>query len=435
MTHPLTEVMTDQQTLIQTQFVERRFFWQKVAGKAFVCIGARRSGKTTFLFQIIHELRQSGIDPRQTLYLNFFDDRFQPLRHEGFSQLMDVVWELDPFLHGKKLYLFLDELQEILEWEPFVERLLREGHHVFITGSSAKLLSKEIATQMRGRALSWEMFPFAWDEFLKLKNVKKSDLGSQGQAKLRLALKAYMQEGGFPEVINKTPSLRTKIHQEYFHTMLYRDVIERHDVRHPRAVQDLGYRLLSQFATLYTVNRLTASLRSLGHKVDKNFVSSCLEWFEDCYFFFSVRIFDHSLQKQLVNPKKIYCIDHAMPASIVNVEQNQLGQVVENMVFIYLRRLGYQISYYRTASGKEVDFIIQKHGQRLQAIQVCFDMTAVATAEREISALQDCLQEQKLKMGFIIVGQMPKRPTIKLSKNIRILSLQDVLLNEQIFND
>ena len=202
---------------------------------------------------------------------------------------------------------------------------------------------------MRGRALSWELFPFSLREFLDFRGIgSEGALSTRRRLLIRKGFEEYWERGGFPEVAGVSNELRIRIHQEYFHTILYRDLVERHDVAHPRAVADLTHRLVDSVACLYTVNSLTGYLKALGHRVPKSAVSEYLEWFEDAYFLFTVRIFDASLARRNTNPKKIYCIDHALVASVSAQILINSGHLLENLVFVTLRRRHQEISYYKT---------------------------------------------------------------------------------------
>src|SRR3989304_2552900 len=278
--------------------VPRRLQVETVPGKATVCIGVRRSGKSTYMYQIIQRLYQSGVKRENILYINFFDDRLHNLQQEGVGLIADAYYLLYPEKKNTEtVYCFFDEIQSVPGWEPFVDRLMRtEKCEVFLTGSSARMLSKEIATQMRGRALSWEMFPFSFREFLDYKGIQGlGTLSTKKRLFVQKAFEEYWETGGFPEVAGIGRNLRIKIHQEYFHAILFRDLVERHDISHPKAEIDLAHWLIENTASLYSVNSLTGYLKSLGHKAPKSAVSNYLEWFEDAYFLFTVRIFDASL--------------------------------------------------------------------------------------------------------------------------------------------
>jgi predicted AAA+ superfamily ATPase len=306
--------------------------------------------------------------------------------------------------NSETVYCFFDEIQSVSGWEPFVDRLMRtEKCEIYITGSSAKMLSKEIATQMRGRALSWEMFPFSFREFLDYKGIEKEDsLSTKKRLIVQKAFEEYWETGGFPEVLGLSRSLRIKIHQEYFHTILFRDLVERHDISHPKAVTDLAHRLIDNTASLYSGNSLTRYLKLLGHRVPKTAVSDYLEWFEDAYFLFTVRLFDASAARRDSNPKRIYCIDHAMVTSVASGVLVNSGHLLENLVFTALRRLCPQISYYKTKTGREVDFIVPTSGKTRILIQACESLTDTQTRKREITALNEAMAELKIKTGTIV---------------------------------
>ena len=279
----------------------------------------RRSGKSTYLCQVITRLLDRGVPAQNILYLNFFDDRLHDLRHDTLGLITEAYFSLYPEEKGPEtVYCFFDEIQTVAGWESFVDRLMRtERVEVYLTGSSARMLSREIATQMRGRALSWEMFPFSFREFLDYKGVNTPvALSTKNRLLVQRAFDQYWDTGGFPEVAGLDRRLRIKVHQEYFHAILFRDLIERHDVSHPKAVSDLAHRLVNNTASLYSVNALTGYLKSLGHNAPKSAVSDYIEWFEDAYFLFTVRIFDASLARSNTNPKKIYCVDHALVTSV-----------------------------------------------------------------------------------------------------------------------
>ena len=392
--------------------VPRRLRIKTVRGKATICIGVRRSGKSTFMFQIIQRLLDSGVSRQNILYLNLFDDRLHNLRADNLNLITEAYYSIYPEKkNAEKVYYFFDEVQETPGWEPFVDRLMRtEQCEVYLTGSSAKMLSKEIATQMRGRALSWEIFPFSFREFLDYKEIENDGpFSTKKRLLIQKAFDEYWETGGFPEVASLDHHLKIKIHQEYSHTIMFRDLIERHDVSHPKAVTDLAHRLIDNISSLYSINSLTGYLKSLGHKAPKSAVSNYLEWFEDAYFLFTVRIFDSSLTRSNANPKKIYCIDHALVTSVASGILVNSGHLLENLVFTAIRRLHPEIYYYRTRTGKEVDFIVPKRGRPRILIQVCESLAEPQTRKREKSALIEAMAELGLKTGTIVTRNESER--------------------------
>jgi predicted AAA+ superfamily ATPase len=412
----LKRIILDFQELRLAPGVRRRLEIQPVPGKASICIGVRRSGKSTYLQQVMQRLEDAGVSRRNILYLNFFDDRLHPLVELGPGPVLDAYFSLFPEKKGtEKIYCFFDEIQAVPNWEPFIDRVLRtENCDIWLTGSSARMLSREIATQMRGRALSWELFPFSFREFLDAGNLKSG--GTLSTRERLLAQKAfgeYWECGGFPETLKLSAALRVKIHQEYFHAVLFRDLVERHDIAHPRAVADLARQLMDNVASLHSVNSLTGTLKARGHKAPKSAVADYLEWFEDAYFLFTVRKYDASLNKSNANPKKIYCIDHAMVTSVASGVLVNSGHLLENLVFTSLRRSFPQIFYYKTRSAKEVDFLVlAEQGKRL-LVQVCETLADPKTRKRELGALAEAMQELGLTHGSIVTRN--EEETVRLA--------------------
>lgn len=401
----LRELILDFQDAELATGVPRHIKVTPISGKATVCIGARRSGKSTFMFQLMQRLLDTGVPRQNILYLNFFDDRLHGLQHDRLGIILEAYFSLYPEKkNAQKIYCFFDEIQVVAGWEPFVDRLMRtEKCEVYITGSSAQMLSREIATQMRGRALSWEMFPFSFREFLSFKGVEgDGPLSTKKRLLVQKAFTEYWGTGGFPEVTGLDRQLRIRTHQEYFNAMLFRDLIERHDISHPKAVADLAHWLVDNTASLYSVNNLTGYLKSLGHKAPKSAVSDYLEWFEDAYFLFTVRIFDASLARANTNPKKIYCIDHALVTSVSSGILVNSGHLLENLVFTALRRITSNIFYFRSKGGREVDFIAQMQDQSRMLVQVCESMADPQTRKREVAALSEAMAELKLPSGNIV---------------------------------
>jgi len=278
-----------------------------------------------------------------------------------------------------------------------------EKCQIYLTGSSAQMLSKEIATQMRGRALSWEIFPFSFREFLDYKGMESlGPLSTKKRLLVQKAFEEYWETGGFPEVAGFSRNLRIKTHQDYLQAILFRDLVERHDISHPKAVSDLAHWLLDHTGSLYSVNSLTGYLKSLGHKAPKSAVSDYLQWFEDAYFLFTVRIFDASLARSQTNPKKIYCIDHAMVVSVSSGILVNSEHLLENLVFTALRRLHPEIYYYKTRSGREVDFIVPKRNHQRMLVQVCESLAEPQTRKRELGALSEAMSELGLTSGTIV---------------------------------
>jgi len=412
MLETIKAIILDFQEAVLETGVPRRLDLQAVPGKAAVCIGVRRGGKSTFMFQIVRKLLDAGVSRENILYLNFFDDRLHGLQQVGLGMVTEAYYSLHPEKkNAEKVYCFFDEIQAVPGWEAFVDRLLRtELCEVYLTGSSAQMLSREIATQMRGRALAWELFPFSFREFLDSRGVEcAGELSTKGRLLVQKAFEEYWETGGFPEVVGLDRRLRVKVHQEYLQAILFRDLVERHDVPHPRAVADLAHWLIDNVASTYSVNRLTGYLKSLGHKVPKASVSDYLAWMEDAYFLFSVRLFDASVARSQTNPKKIYCIDHALVGSVSSGVLVNSGHLLENLAFTALRRAHAEVFYHKTASGREVDFLVRPEGGGRTAVQVCQSLADPQTRKRELAALDEAMAELGLTSATIVTRAEDER--------------------------
>lgn len=421
-------ILDFQKTEIEN-FVVRDFEFYPVNKKAMICIGVRRCGKSTLLSQITQDLIKKGVNRENILFINFFDDRIAELRKIGPATVLDVYFSLFPEKKNKeKIYCFFDEIQETANWEMFVERILRtEICEVYITGSSAKMLSKEIATEMRGRSLSYELFPFSFREFLSLRNIPAQIKTTKEKMTVAKTFEEYFDKGGFPETTDLPKNTKIRIHQEYFKSILFHDIIERFNVSNPQAVVSLATRLLTSISSLYSINRLTEYMKSTGIKTTKDFVSTALGWFEDCYFLFSVQIFDKSIARRNVNMKKIYCIDHSLVNSIDPNVSEKKGYLLENLIFSAIRRKSSKIFYYRTSLGKEVDFYWFDEKKKDHLVQVSLEMKSDKTLKREVSALYEAMNETGTK--GVVVTFNEKRAIKFEDRTIEIVPAWEYILN------
>jgi predicted AAA+ superfamily ATPase len=425
----LKELILDFHGEILETGVKRHLKYDIVKEKAFVCIGVRRCGKSTLLYQIIETLEDQGVKRENIVYINFFDDRLTEVKYGNLALIMEAYYSIYPEKKSvEEVYCFFDEIQEAENWEPFVERIMRtEKCSVFISGSSAKMLSREVATQMRGRSLAWELFPFSFTEFADYKKVDYHKLSSRNRLLLKKCFNEYFQKGGFPEVRNLSDKLRIKVHQEYYKTILHRDVIERFDAIHPRAVLHAAYRLISSSASLYSINRVTEYLKSFGYKISKGFVSACIDWFQDVYFLHSVKLFSPSVAKQNVNVKKIYCVDHSLTTSVSPAILANRGHLLENLIFMHLRQRTEELYYYRTGKGQEVDFIWLDTLNIKNLVQVAFTINDPQTKKRETSSILQAMDELSIQKSTIVT--MDDEETIELDgKKINIIPAWKYLL-------
>jgi predicted AAA+ superfamily ATPase len=365
-------------------------------GKIKVVIGMRRSGKTYFLYQQILDLIAQNVPQSSILYLNFEDDRLLPLDIEKLARLVDAFYSLFPENHDRKCYLFLDEIQNIENW-PIIIRRFHDSKNVeiFLTGSSAKLLSKEIATGLRGRSIATEIWPYSFSEFKYAKQFQlENQLYSQkNRDLLKQIFEQYLSSGGFPEVLNYEPNVRQQTLQDYVDIVIFRDIIERHDIKNPSIVKYMILSMLHNIGTPFSIHKFYNDLKSQGYSIGKDSLYEYLDYIEDAYLSFAIPLYDRSIRKVQANPKKIYAIDPAIARALTLDYENDLGKLFENIIYLELRRLGLKIDYYFTKERYEVDFLTHTAQGKKKLFQVAWDIQDPKTKEREERALFAAMKE------------------------------------------
>lgn len=378
----------------------------RLTGKIDTIIGMRRTGKTYFLYQIMKEYLASGIPKSSLLYINFDDERLYPMTATDLHHITDTFYRLFPENKDKQCYLFFDEIQNMPGWEQFVRRILdTEKVQMVLTGSSAKLLSREISTSLRGRSISTEIFPFSFHETLIYEgNYTGSSHrpGAKQRALLQNRFRNFLIKGGFPEVQNIDDPLRLRILQEYVDVVILRDVVERYQIGNIQPLRALIRHLLSSPATLFSINRFHNDLRSQGIACGKNTLHEFLEYISDAYLFYQVLIHSRSERARRVNLRKIYAIDTGLVTAFMHRPGSDWGQLLENAVFMELRRHYRTIEYYRTVSGFEVDFIATADSDEQILCQVSFELNNSATRKREVRALTEAMKETGIRQSTII---------------------------------
>jgi uncharacterized protein len=383
--------------------------------KIKVAIGMRRAGKTYFLYQQILKMIDEGVHQTAILYINFEDDRLLPLNEQKLAKLVDAFYALYPENHDRKCYLFFDEIQNVTNW-PIVIRRLHDTKHaeIFLTGSSAKMLSKEISTSLRGRSLAIEIWPYSFDEFLLAKRspIDRTLYDKKTQDRLRQTFHNYLSEGGFPEIISFDPDVKQKTLQEYLDIVIYRDIIERHNIKNPTLIKYMILSMIHNVGRPFAVNKFYNDAKSQGYQIGKDVLYEYAEHIEDAYLAFPVAVYDKSIRKTQTNPKKLYAIDPGMIRALTLDYESDLGRLFENIVFLDLKRLGCEINTYLTSERYEIDFLAQMPRGHKKFFQVAWDMEDPATMEREERALQKGMKELKID-GEIITLDSYLRKGIK----------------------
>jgi predicted AAA+ superfamily ATPase len=379
----------------------------EIKGKADVVIGMRRAGKTWFCFQKIKDLLAAGIRKEQILYLNFEDDRLLAFSIHHFQEVLDVYYAKFPENRETGAYFFFDEIQRVTDWEMFIRRLLdTENVQIYLTGSSSKLLSTEIATGLRGRSLTVEIFPFSFVEFLRFHGFftkRPKTLGTRNASILRNAVKTYMDRGGFPEVQQLNRHLRLEVLQGYIDSVLLKDVIERHNVGNTTALKHLVRAVMMAPGGKFSVNKFFHTLKSMAVKCTKNNLYDYLDYLIDAFVFSKATIHTRSEKVRLVNPSKIYTIDTGLLNAMTLRHSTDYGPLLENMVFMHLRRKGREIEYIQTKDGYETDFFSRdKINGKIQLIQVCWDLSDSQTFHRELRGLKSAMAQFDINTGTIV---------------------------------
>jgi len=392
----LTEKLADSLAGPLEEFTPRRVHGAVVLpGKATAVVGMRRSGKTTFLHQLRAERLRQGTLRCDVPYINFEDERLVGLRAEHLGFLLDEhARQGGAAVPGEATFWCFDEIQVVPGWERFVRRLLDAGEaEVVITGSSAALLSREIATAMRGRAWEVPMFPFSFGEALVHRGrtvpADPTALGARPRRALERTFMGWLTTGGFPEAQELDDASRRQLLRDHVDVAMLRDVVERHDVSNVAGLRWLVRHLLGNAAASFSVEKFHAALKSQGLAIARDTVHQLLAHLEDCFLVRLVWMESASERQRMVNPRKSYPADHGLIPVYDRTGRANLGHALESAVLIELERRRCTVTYVRTPGGFEVDFLARGPGGEVELIQVCADAGDPATAAREMRALVD----------------------------------------------
>jgi len=370
----------------------------QIEGKVTCIVGPRRAGKTYYFFQLMKPVKEVS------LYLDFEDSALLTVKYDEVQEIANLFTEIT----GKEpRYIFLDEIQNLEKWETAVRTLLDRTpyNNIFVTGSSSKLLSREIATQLRGRSLTYVLLPFSFSEFLNAKNVERKNVFTQvEQARIKNYLRDYLELGGFPEVVLKE-DLREKILKEYFDTIFFRDFVERHELKSLGIARFVFSFVFQNFASEISVNKIVNFLKSEGKKFGKNTVYSYVEKLQDTQAVFFVNRISGKIYVKESWPRKAYVCDTGI--STIFRFSEDMGKLMENAVFLELKRKQnenpwLEIYYYRDYQQREVDFVLKRGLAVEQLIQVTYASDRAGIGKREAEALLKVSSEFKCKNLTII---------------------------------
>ena len=362
-------------------------------GKATAVVGMRRAGKTTFLHQIRRERTAHGVPRHRLPYVNFEDEQLAGLGAEHLGFLLEEYYRRFPETRGRETVTWcLDEIQTVPGWERFVRRVLDEEKvEVFVSGSSAALLSREVATAMRGRAWEVVIHPFGFEEYLRHHALpvpgRPSFLPARERSALERAFLEYLAVGGFPEAQGLAAATRIRMLADYVDVAMLRDVVERHDVTNVAGLRWLVRHLLGNAGGMFSVEKFHAALRSQGLSIARDTVHQLLAHLGDCFLVRTVWLESRSERRRMVNPRKAYPVDPGLMRIYQRDEEADIGHALETAVLIELERRVAAVTYVRTRDDHEVDFLARYAGGASELIQVCADPSGEAAGERELRSL------------------------------------------------
>lgn len=378
------------------------------SGKIITVPGVRRCGKSSlFLLAINQLIRERVVMKEQILFLNFDDERLQ-LNADNLDEILQAYRELYPAIPLKEVYMFFDEVQMADDWQPFVRRVYeQECRHIFLTGSNSRMLSSELATSLRGRTLQYEEFPLSFVEFCNFTGADTNYYVPENRAKLINAFKVYLHGGGFPEVVLAAPLYKDRILQEYFFVMLYKDLVERYEIRNPEPIRYFIKRVMSNLTKPTSINRIYNELKAQGVSIGKNTLYDVIVQTESIYLFFSLTKYEPSLVKENTGDKKYYCIDNGLRSVLLNPQSEDNGKLLENAVFLHLRRtLRIQEGLHYYKGKKECDFVVVEYDEVTRLIQVSYQMNDEETRRREVDGLLEAAQITGCRELTIITMEM-----------------------------
>lgn len=394
--------------------------------KIISLIGVRRSGKSSLLFDTINQLRK--IQPKENIiYINLEDDRLYPLKLASLDTVLEAYYELYPHKKDEKIYLFLDEVQVVENWELYIRRVYdTENIQIYITGSSAKLLSTEIATSLRGRTITYEIFPFSFKEYLEYKNITINLYSSKSLSFINNELENYLFDGGFAETIGEDKSISRKILSDYLELIVYKDIVDRYNISNRSLLKSLNKYCFTNLATLVSFTKLYNEFKSQGFKIGKDTIFNYLSHLEDAYAIFTLPIYRNSVKEEQRNPKKVYAIDNGFKKIYDYAMGEDKSKLYENIVFLHLRRQTKDLYYFK--QNQEVDFYARIESKEY-LINVSYIIEDEKTRKRELDGLLEAMAYFKLSEAYLITKDEESVVEIE-NKTIFIKPLYKYLLED-----
>jgi predicted AAA+ superfamily ATPase len=381
---------------------------------AYVVKGVRRCGKSTLMRQVMKAKYGDGC-----LYFNFDDERVTDFRSEDFQPLMETLIES----YGEKKTIFLDEIQNVDAWELFINRILRQGYRVYITGSNANLLSKELGTHLTGRHVDIELYPFSFTEYLRANKTDAPNNGiytTEQKAHLAKMFNEYLARGGMPEVVvYSNEAILTSILSD----IIQKDISERYVIRKPAELKSVMRFLIANASNPITYRSITDNFGVTS----PNTVQKYVEYAEDTYLIFTVSRYEKKIKKLDKNPRKVYCVDNGIISKNAPSVAERRGALLENIVAIQLKRLGREFYYFKGKTGAEADFVVPTEGL---VIQVCYELN-YGNEGRELRGLDEAMEETRASEGLILTFDQ-ERELAHSDKNVIVKPAWQWLLENEV---
>jgi uncharacterized protein len=386
----LKEIMLDQKDVFNSRkhLIQRDIEMEKyISTKQVVIIsGIRRCGKSSLMFLIKEKM---NLKEPEYCYFNFDDERII-----ADISILDNIYNLHIEVYGTEPVFFLDEIQNITNWEKFVNRMYEQGRKVFVTGSNAKLLSSDISASLTGRNRLIELYPFSFSEYLRFtgSSYDLNRLTSKSKSLLLKDFNKYFDTGGFPLVVKEDDM---ELINAYFQDILYRDIISRYRLTLVNEIRQIGLYFASNIGKLFSYS----TLKDISGVKSLSSIKDYLYYYEQSYLYFYLKKYDYSVKKQIMNPKKVYTVDHSFAHRLgFNFSENK-GRILENIVYIELLRRGKEVYYH--SGKKECDFVVKKGLNVTEAIQVVFQLN-IHNHEREYQGLEEAMTVHNLESGLLL---------------------------------
>lgn len=403
----IDNLVADSQDRHLPDLIPRQLAVPHAPGNALAILGMRRTGKTWFCFQRMQELLAAGVSRERMLYINFEDERMLGFGAADFQTMLDAFYRRNPGVMDTQCHFFFDEMQNIEGWPQFVRRLLDTTRaEITVTGSSARLLGAEIHTSLRGRALPCEMFPFSFAEYIRAwgRGEPQRTPSSRERLELERICEDYLIDGGFPGTLKLDRSNRRQMLQQYLDVVILRDVVERHGVTSVPALRATVRHILHAPSGRLSINKLYNDFHSRGLTCSKNGLHAFIDYLSDAYLIYMVPIHTRSERVRRVNPQKVYLVDTGLLSAASSDITGDKGALLENLIFIHLRRSGRVIEYYHAADGIETDFVVRDplSGKVEALVQVCWSIESEGTRARELRGLRAAMDQLAHPCGTLV---------------------------------